>query len=231
MGTLPWYNRCATSMLDSVGFYNEADIEMKRGKFLPFHKHWSYDMTYTQHATDSDYFYDRILHELGHAHGLNHIRDPRSLMYWYEPLGQRDSITSGTTGPHAYDGALDMVRTDTTYYPPCYGDSILITSKVHYCEDPDLSVPAVSTNPYNLNLFPNPINYGNITVDYDLPASSSVQFEITDCTGRVLILLSRQQEAEGEYEKQVNVTNFAGGVYFFIATINEEVKTIKFIKI
>jgi hypothetical protein len=84
---------------------------------------------------------------------------------------------------------------------------------------------------YNLNLFPNPVNYSALTIEYDLPENSSVQFKITDCIGRILFAIPPNQEAAGAHSKEINVSNFAGGVYFFIADINGEVKTIKFIKI
>jgi hypothetical protein len=60
---------------------------------------------------------------------------------------------------------------------------------------------------------------------------STLQFKITDCIGRVLIILPSQQDSPGKHSKEINITNFAGGVYFFIATINGECQTIKFIKL
>lgn len=92
-------------------------------------------------------------------------------------------------------------------------------------------MPAVSASPYNLNLFPNPINYGGITVTYDLPANSLVEFKITDCIGRILTTLPQKQETEGTHRQEVNVSNFAEGVYLFVAIINGQQKVIKFIKL
>lgn len=58
-----------------------------------------------------------------------------------------------------------------------------------------------------------------------------IQFKITDCTGRTLIILPEEQKTAGEYSELINISKLAQGVYFFTASINEEVKTIKFIKL
>jgi len=220
--------------LDSVAFYNEADIEIRRGKFLS--KKWSYDTTYTQRAPDSSYFYDLILHELGHAHGLGHINDSLSLMYRYEPSGQRDSIPSQGArwpGPATLLGGIDMVNTSSALLPSDFRcDSYInLHSGVTDCRDAKLNMPVVSKNSYNLNLFPNPINYGNLTIAYDLTENSTVQFRILDCTGRPVITLPEEHKTPGNYNELISINNLAQGVYLFVANINGEIQVIKFVKL
>jgi SprB repeat len=226
---------CPTSIGDSVAFYDEADIKIRLNRYLPSGKSWSYDTTNNIVVGNYDYFYDAILHELGHAHGLGHVNDTLSLMYRVQLHTHRDSITSGSTypGPATLLGGLDMVYTSADITPSFFGCSIyniLITDSVQ-CNDATLSVANIPENTYNLNLYPNPINSGDLTIAYQLNADSYIQFKIIDCIGREVIVLQYEHKMPGIYKQQVNINAIARGPYLFVANINGEIQTIKFIKI
>jgi hypothetical protein len=221
--------------IDSVSFYDEADIEIKRNQYLPGGKAWSYDTTGAQTSVDSFYFFDKILHELGHAHGIGHINDTLSLMYW-NTADYRPFITTGGTfpAPASLLGGLDMVYTSAANNPVTLpdhcADSILKPS-TRMCIDPTLSVAYVPKNTFNLNLFPNPIDRGALTITYEVTKNSYIQFKILDCIGRVVMTLSNENKPPGNYSEQINIDALAGGVYLFTANINGEFQTIKFIKL
>ena len=158
-----------------------------------------------------------------------------SLMYWNTIPGLRVNITSGTTypGPATLEGALDVINTSKLYYPASLGCSsynILVPSTI-YCTDPNLSVQSISGNSYNLNLFPNPINSGDIMIPYQLKTEANIQFKILDYTGRVVMNLDNEHKTVGTYNEQVNIDALANGVYLFKACINEKCQTIKFVKL
>ncbi|HTB31782.1 MAG TPA: T9SS type A sorting domain-containing protein, partial [Bacteroidia bacterium] len=100
-----------------------------------------------------------------------------------------------------------------------------------YCIDPTLSVSVIPDNSYSLNLFPNPINTGDLTIAYQLTQDSYIEFRILDCTGRVIMKLDDEHKTAGDYSQKVNISNLAGGVYLFTANINGQCQTIEFIKI
>jgi Secretion system C-terminal sorting domain len=155
-------------------------------------------------------------------------------MYRYLLPNHRDSITSGSTypGPATLLGALDVINTSATNSPRALGcgmDSILIPD-ARECIDPTLNVSPIFGNVYNLNLFPNPAN-GSITIAYNLNENSYIQFKVFDCIGREMITIIDEYKTAGYYSQQINISNFAKGVYLFTANINGECQTIKFIKI
>ena len=173
---------------------------------------------------------------MGHALGIGHINDKLSLMYFNTVKGQRVSITTGGTypGPASLLGGLDMVKTSIANSPGslgCGSYSILVQSAIN-CTDSHLGVPAVSNNAYNLSLYPNPANNGNIFISYELNKNSMIQFKILDYSGReVMILNNDEKKSMGKYTEQVNIDALADGVYLFTANINGTYQTIKFIKL
>jgi len=221
---------------DSLGFYNEADIKIKLGKYLPIGKFWSYDTLYRSATSDSIYFYDRILHELGHALGMGHINDLVSLMYYTALNGVRDSIPGGSyyPGPATLYGAFDMINTSTAYNPislpgHCVTNELVTDTKG--CVDHKLAVPDISDNSLSLNLYPNPIGYGTLTITYALTTQSDIGFKIYDCTGRLIMNLGSDNKPPGAYNEQINTTTLAQGIYLFTAIVNGEYKTVKFVKL
>jgi hypothetical protein len=184
------------------------------------------------------YFYDPIVYELGHAHGLGHINDDSSLMFRSTITGYRPVITSGSTypGPGILLGAMDMIYTSVL---PANAPGSLpgscpfaqLDTIPRHCFDLTLSVPDIPENAYTLNLYPNPIGYGEITITWQLIQNSHIQFKIEDCIGRVIMNLNNENKPPGDYSEEVNINALAQGIYLFTANINGECQTIKFIKI
>jgi len=164
-----------------------------------------------------------------YAHLLNHVDDTSSLMYYKFKNGRRVNILSGTwVGPQTLYGGFDVVSTDSAFTDGCKDGTLKNIPRS--CRDATLDIPLVSENENNLTLYPNPSS-GNITVAYQLSANSDVQFKITDCIGRIVVLLPEKHETTGIYHEQIEVSTLAQGVYLFIANINGEFQTLKFIKL
>ncbi len=233
MLTTSWYLPC-TNLPDSMAFTNEADIMIRANNRLPYRYTWNYDTTTNVLPDTVLSFYDLITHELGHAHGMGHIHDTNSVMWWIARPGKtRAGITTGNTwpAPASLLGGLDMVYTSATYSPLslCSLDSILIPCPRN-CIDPTLSVPDILENSNDLKLFPNPANSGDITIAYTLKENAYVQFKVYDCIGKEVIKMTFEHKTVGNYSERINVANLAKGVYLFTANINGDCQTIKFIK-
>jgi modification target Cys-rich repeat protein len=213
---------------DSITFISEADISLNNS--IP----WNYDTTLTVTA-DSNYFYDDILHELGHAHQLAHINDTASLMYWNTVPGLRVGITSGGDypGPASLTGGLDVVNTSAARSPSSFGCGSyrILVPDTKVCTDPTVGVATITANPYNLTIFPNPINDGTLNIAYRLTNDADVQLRIVDCIGREVLLITDTHQNVGIYGKRINIDALAEGMYFFVATINGKDQVIKFVKL
>jgi len=122
-----------------------------------------------------------------------------------------------------------MVKTSAAYSNSC-SFTKLIPSTI-LCIDHTLDVPVTPDSPNNLNLYPNPINNGDITIAYQLKENSYIQFKIIDYIGRDVVVLNEENKPPGTYNEQINVNAFASGVYLLVANINGQCQTIKFIKL
>ncbi len=205
-------------------FIKEADINIRQDLIPAGYATWNYDDSTLNNATGNvAYFYDAILHELGHAFLLNHVNNPGDLMYWQQ-TNQRVNLFSGS----ALSGAFDV--TAASQIANTCGDSIFIKGTIG-CIDSTLSIPFILNNEYNFDIFPNPSDGGYITIAYQINNSAYVQFKIMDYTGRELLAQSKEKKSAGTYSELININDFAKGVYIFIININEKYKTVKFIKL
>jgi len=216
----PWTS--CYSIADSIIFCKETDINIRLT--LPTGHHWSYDMSGATMPSGYWSFYDCILHELGHALLLNHINNPTDLMYYAYDSTQRKTIT-----PAALLGAFNVVQTSAS--SSGYGCATPLVPGLIWCFFPGLGITNLSEpNKYQLNVYPNPVNDGEITIGYQLNDDASVQFKIMDYTGREIIVLKKENKDAGTYTENVDISALAKGIYLVMATINGQVQAIKIIK-
>ena len=231
METTPHVDTTCKNTGDSMAYVYDADIAIRQ---IPYPGYsWNYNISDTVFPGNYTYFYDVLLHELGHAHQLNHIDDSTSLMYYKVTLHPytRKNILSGTApGPQTLYGGFDVVNTSAVNTPPCAFYNMLVPSS-RTCTDHTLNVPSISKDTYNISLYPNPATNGNVTIAYQLNVNSTVQFKVTDCIGRQLIAINKELEPPGQYTEPINVNELAQGIYLFVIEINGEIQTIKFVKI
>lgn len=217
---------------DSIAFNNDADIRMRitLGNIIPGLV-WNYDTTATNPLQPNAIsFYDAILHELGHAHLLNHVNNYWALMYAaVSPGGIRRDVLSGS---ETVVGAMDVIHTSVATLPnnTCTY-SVVFVAPGSNCNPFGSGVSNLLQNEYGFSIFPNPVNDENIIVSYQLNKNAFVQFKIVDYTGREVMMLDNEKKTAGTYSERINISTLAEGIYLFMANINGEYQTVKLIKL
>ncbi|NOQ71903.1 MAG: T9SS type A sorting domain-containing protein [Crocinitomix sp.] len=80
----------------------------------------------------------------------------------------------------------------------------------------------------DLSLYPNP-SKNKMNLSYTLPEASSVDVEIYNCTGVLIESLIFDAQGVGSFNRSIDVTNFAEGMYFIKVKTNTSAVTVKFI--
>ncbi|MBL7705227.1 MAG: T9SS type A sorting domain-containing protein [Taibaiella sp.] len=77
-----------------------------------------------------------------------------------------------------------------------------------------------------LNVYPNPSN-GNVNVKHALTTATEVSVKVTDIAGRVVFTQNYGKQAAGEQTFNMNLANFANGVYAIELTAGSQRATSK----
>jgi hypothetical protein len=90
----------------------------------------------------------------------------------------------------------------------CYTNTLKINSNAINSTAPQIS------NEFNIRIFPNPIK-DKINFNYSIPEASYTKIDLTDLQGKIIEELFSAQQAQGEYNFSLPLTNrYKGGIYF-----------------
>lgn len=194
--------------------------------------------------------YAILLHEMGHAHILNHINDTNRIMWYKAHKGDTIYTVSGLRKVYLlYDlsckeGANYVLTraTDITINATCGAYVLMLPLTVTDCDTNIIAhrsstfgcVPTVGLDeikPQNINLscYPNPTN-SKVNIEYVLDYESDVTINIFDNFGRQIQNIIKLKDSWGKHTNQINTSKFATGIYFVQILINEKPYSTKFIK-
>ena len=148
--------------------------------------------------------YSILLHEFGHVHGLNHVNDPRALMYFSTDKGQNPYTESSDRqvwinyDQSAYSGGMKVMS--NALNPSlllCYTGGALVSplvlsdcSYIHremYSSDCH-SVIGIDEIDQDLGvrLYPNPASE-QLTIEFNKKREGKIKIEIGDLCGRIIM--------------------------------------------
>jgi hypothetical protein len=176
-------------------------------------QNWNFDTTGVDIGTDRD-FYEVILHELGHAHGIEHVMDSTQIMYFNATserlinLGQDNScILAGTDIINYSTNPINYIDT-TNAFPVSYFN--IDANSDTPCNS--LSIDDISVTS-NIEIYPNPCD-NFITLSIDDNFSSGI-LSLTNVQGKQVF---NKEIVSGELE--IDLSYLSSGLYF--GTIKSE---------
>ncbi|MCB9051664.1 MAG: T9SS type A sorting domain-containing protein [Lewinellaceae bacterium] len=178
-------------------------------------------------------WYNRILHELGHAHGLNHSLNPS--IPNFEEYIMNSSMNNIPNYAHDIqdddrEGAESCFSASSNLLsiPDCVTDSIF-PIMTHDCSVLN-SVDELASN-YSTKLFPNPLNNNLLHVEFTASKNQIVKLSVCDLLGKK-VYEDSWSIFQGENRKEIEFSNdLAKGCYILSFRTNTTIVSIKFVKI
>lgn len=207
--------------IDSTGFFEGAS----RPRFVILFNsnvNWHRDTLMPVPLPNNTFDMDsRALHELGHAHLLNHSNNINDLMYFTDavaPLEYRREIL-----PNDKSGGEYIVETSANSPDSCHLSMVPLT--IANCDNLT-NLIEVKGELLSINVFPNPvIEEVNIRIDYDQSFSKiKLELHLFDFLGHMV-----DNKSIENIETSINISNLPSGIY--LLTLSQEGKHIKSFKI
>jgi hypothetical protein len=230
--TAVWWDICTdgNGISLNLGFANDIDITYKDNI------NWFYDTTGTLAQPAGQYdFYAVALHELGHAHLLNHVNQQDDLMWYASLFNANDSI--------------DWWRRKIFFEPinVSTGIEIINQSKqidYSYCNKNDYpifplsksfcSIPMsdqrfeVGAPKLEIQVVPNPF-VTNPIIQITLPHDAEVSIRVYDVMGRLVVYQEDLRMGAGNNDIMLNNIK-ERGIFMGVLTVNGQTHSFKMIK-
>lgn len=216
---------CAAS---SIAAIKDFDIKINKGF------NWFYDTTGLALPAGKIDFYEVILHELGHALGLEHVIDETQVMFYATKYSSTNSI------PGSQRKTLKVYTSDVKGGTEQVFSSI--TNLSGQCNYVDMKpVPAglciytqgineLVENNFYIKTYPNPILGGNLNISFEAPTNLNAFVIIYDVIGKEIYRESVNNRAAPLHTHAINISNLSPGYYFVNLIIGKNKATSKFIK-
>ena len=183
--------------------------------------------------SESAKWYNYILHELGHAHGLNHSKNP-SISSFEEYMMNSLANNWGSSGQHSVQ-ADDAIGANTCFSasqtilsdPACL--TILPIGK-HLCSDINPTYE-ISSIIFDFQIIPNPIENNELAISLVAIEREKVKLSLMNNIGQIIYKQDFQLK-KGDNELLIDFSeNLSTGIYYVALQKENSIITQKFIKL
>ena len=187
---------------------------------------WWYDTTTSANVpTGKKDFYAAILHELGHAHSLNHIINPNAIMRWNaQPTGPLNAnqrlIHLDTDGSCGFGGDKVMTLSTSVGTLSCSGSPLPIVRQ--FVCIPFTSIRENNEPKFEIGVFPNPFT-DEITISYTIEKEAMMDMFVMDMQGRTVAQDEPTKVSIGEYKSTIPLKGLPSGQYIVWGHLNGKV--------
>lgn len=220
---------CTDSNGDTIFFNKEVDIAFARDFDSIPATQWLVDTSATQDLPLSEQdFYAVAQHELGHAHGLDHVNDNTDIMYYANIMGyisaanrfhlfsSTDAITGG-----------DYVVTGSAFATTCSNVGPMIPSTAQNCSA-IIGLDELFNNDIALIAYPNPADE-LLNLSFKLSRNANIKVSLYDYMGKEIKTIDKGKQYIGTQTIQINIADVAAGFYFLRMQLNNRIETVKLI--
>lgn len=179
--------------------------------------YWWYDTTGANVPANAFDFYGVILHELGHAHALNHVNDPGDPMYIVTPIGPYPASNRHFNVSKWYnlvDGGVDVVTHSESlqYTGNCASTKSLVSAIEPGCTIIDPNLIAEYMTESNINVYPNP---SNGTLFLKSSSNDLRKISLINMSGHQVQLVdfNVHHQTQDNFIFELDISNIASGVY------------------
>ncbi len=221
---------CKDDSGDTIGYFKDIDIGFSRD-FNNVAKTWLYDTSYTLNLLPNQHdFFAVAQHELGHAHGLDHVNDTTDILFYADKSSPINNIPYYNrldiySSPDAVNGGNYIFQKSQQIHS-CGFITQMIPSSTSNCSS---GISELFNNDVHLFAYPNPLN-DVLYVTYNLNHSVILYFTMYDYIGNKIKEINLGKQNIGSHNIKINVSDISSGLYFLSVKINNRVETIKLIK-
>lgn len=207
-------------------YAKEIDIGFAR---IPNHKSWDFDTVSTNDIDNNKYdFYEVVMHELGHAHYLEHINNENDIMYYGSYIGPVNANDRKHifTSPNSIEGGnYIMAKSLSMILDDCEGVEVSTSNHPTYCGT--MSTNDLVNSAFKITAYPNPFNsFITVEIDDNQLSDATILYELTDISGKTIVYSTFKNNYT------IDLSQLNSGVYLLRINDNNNYinKTIKIIK-